>query len=160
VDYWTTEVARSRERLQKTQLRSPIDGIVATSHIEDSVGHDLKPGDTFAEVVDTSEATVDVAIDEHDVALLRTGESASVKLEGFPARTFRGELTVVSPKGQLEGDEHVFYARVRIPNHEGLIRTGMQGRGKIFTAWKPAGEVFFRRLAMWLWSKTWSWFGW
>jgi RND family efflux transporter MFP subunit len=160
VDYWTSEVARSRQRLQKTLLRSPIDGVVATPHIEDSIGHDLKPGDTFAEVVDTSEATVDVAIDEHDVALLRAGENASVKLEGFPTRTFRGELTLVSPKGQLQGDEHVFYARVRIPNREGLIRTGMQGRGKIFTAWKPAGEVFFRRLAMWLWSKTWSWFGW
>jgi RND family efflux transporter MFP subunit len=159
-DYWTSEVARAHERLEKTLLRSPIDGLVATAHVEDSVGRDLKPGDTFAEVVDTSRASVDVAIDEHDVSLLRPGEEASVKLEGFPTRTFRGELTVVSPKGQSQGDERVFFARVSIPNSEGLLRTGMQGRGKIFTAWRPAGEVFFRRLGMWLWSKIWSWFGW
>jgi len=159
-DYWNSEVARAGERLEKTQLRSPIDGVVATAHIEDSVGRDLKPGDTFAEIVDASRASVDVAIDEHDVSLLRPGEEAAVKLEGFPTRTFRGELTVVSPKGQLQGDEHVFFARVSIPNSDGLIRTGMQGRSKIFTAWRPAGEVFFRRPAMWLWSKIWSWFGW
>ena len=159
-DYWASEVARARERLEKTLLRSPIDGLVATPHIEDSVGQDLKPGDTFAEVVDTSRASVDVAIDEHDVSLLRPGEEASVKLDGFPTRTFRGELTVVSPKGQLQGDDHVFFARVSVPNNEGAIRTGMQGRGKIFTAWRPAGEVFFRRLGMWAWSKLWSWFGW
>lgn len=159
-DYWAAEVARASERLEKTQLRSPIDGVVATPHMEDSVGRDLKPGDTFAEIVDASQASVDVAIDEHDVSLVRPGEEAAVKLEGFPTRTFRGQLTVVSPKGQLQGDEHIFFARVSIPNSEGLIRSGMQGRSKIFTAWRPAGVVFFRRPAMWLWSKIWSWFGW
>jgi RND family efflux transporter MFP subunit len=159
-DYWASEVARAGERLEKTLLRSPIDGVIATPHLEDSVGQDLKPGDTFAEVVDTSRASVDVAIDEHDVSLLRAGEEASVKLDGFPTHTFRGQLTVVSPRGQAQGDDRVFFARVSVPNSEGLIRTGMQGRSKIFTAWRPAGEVFFRRLGMWLWSKIWSWFGW
>jgi RND family efflux transporter MFP subunit len=159
-DYWASEVTRARQRLEKTLLRSPIDGVIATPHVEDSVGQDLKPGDTFAEVVDASRASVDVAIDEHDVSLLRPGERASVKLDGFPTHTFRGELTVVSPKGQMQGDDRVFFARVSVPNDEGLIRTGMQGRGKIFTAWRPAGEVFFRRMGMWLWSKMWSWVGW
>jgi RND family efflux transporter MFP subunit len=159
-DYWIAEVARARARLQQTLLRSPIDGLVATPHVEDSVGRDLNPGDTFAEVIDTSRASVDVAIDERDVTLLRPGEKAAVKLDGFPTRTFRGELTVVGPKGELQGDDRVFFARVSIPNREGLVRTGMQGRGKILTAWKPAGEVFFRRPALWLWSKLWSWFGW
>lgn len=159
-DYWASEVSRARERLEKTLLRSPIDGLVATPHVEDMVGQDLKPGDTFAEVVDTSRASVDVAIDEHDVSLLQPGEKASVKLDGFPTRTFRGELTVVSPRGQAQGDDRVFFARVNVANPEGLIRTGMQGRGKIFTAWRPAGEVFFRRFGMWVWAKIWSWFGW
>ena len=159
-DYWNTEVARAQQRLQKTLLRSPIDGVVATPHIEDWVGRDLKPGDAFAEVVDTSRAIVDVAVDQQDVSLLRPGGKASVKLEGFPTRTFRGEVTVVSPKSQLQGEENVFFARVSVPNDGGLIRAGMQGRSKIFAAWKPAGEVFFRRPGMWLWSKIWSWFGW
>ena len=159
-DYWNTEVARAQQRLQKTLLRSPIDGVVATPHVEDWVGRDLKPGDAFAEVLDTSRAIVDVAVDQQDVSLLRPGGKASVKLEGFPTRTFRGEVTVVSPKSQLQGEENVFFARVSVPNAGGLIRAGMQGRSKIFAAWKPAGEVFFRRPGMWLWSKIWSWFGW
>ena len=159
-DYWTAEVVRVRERLQNTLLRSPIDGLVATPHIEDAVGRNLKPGDTFAEVVDTSRASVDVAIDEHDVSLLRAGEKASIKLEGFPTRTFHGELTVVSPKAQVQGDDHVFFARASISNPDGLIRSGMQGRAKIFTAWRSAGVVLLRRPGMWLWSKIWSWFGW
>lgn len=159
-EYWASELSRARARLEKTQLRSPIDGLVATPHIEDTVGRSLNPGDTFAEVVDTSRADVDVAVEEEDVSLLRPGEMTSVKLETFPTRTFRGEVVIVSPKSQLQADERVFYARVRVPNPDGAIRDGMQGRAKIFTGWRPAGEVFFRRPAMWFWSKLWSWLGW
>jgi len=159
-DYWSSEVVRARERLDKTLLRSAIDGLVATPHIEDMVGRSLNPGDTFAEVVDTSVANVDVAIDERDVPLLQTGASGAVKLDGFPTRTFRGTVTVISPKGAVENDERVFYARLSVPNTDSAIRAGMQGRSKISTGWKPAGEVFFRRPGMWLWSKIWSWVGW
>ncbi|MGB0117730.1 MAG: GAF domain-containing protein [Terriglobales bacterium] len=159
-DYWTSEVALARERLEKTALRSAIDGLVATPHIEDMVGRSLSPGDAFAEVVDTSWANVDVSIDESDVSLLKAGDKASVKLEAFPSRTFRGEVFIVSPKSEVEGTERFFYARVRVPNGDGLIRAGMQGRSKVSTGWAPAGEVIFRRPAMWLWSKIWSWFGW
>jgi len=160
VDYWASEVSRDRERLDNTILRSPIDGVVATPHVEDMVGRSLNPGDTFAEVVDTSRADVDVAIDEVDVPLLRAGESARVKLDGFPTRTFRGEVRVVSPRAQVENGERVFYARVSAPNNDGVIRAGMQGRSKIVTGWRPAGEVLFRRPGMWLWSRIWSWVGW
>ena len=159
-DYWASEVTRAKERLAQTVLRSPLDGVVATPHMEDAVGRSLNPGDTFAEIVDTSSASVDVAIDQYDVALLRPGEEASVKLEGYPASTFRGVLEIVSPKGQLEGDQRMFYARVSVPNADGRIRAAMQGQSKIVTGWRPAGIVLFRHPAMWLWAKLWSWFGW
>ena len=159
-DYWASELARARERLDRTQLRSPINGVVATSHVEDLVGRKLMPGDTFAEVVDTSRAVVDVAIDEDDVLLLHPGEKASVKLDGFPTRTFHGAVTVVSPRSQVQGSDRVFFARVAVPNPDGAIRDGMQGRAKVVTGWSPAGKVLFRRPAIWIWSKLWSWFGW
>ena len=94
-DYWASELARARERLDRTQLRSPINGVVVTPHVEDMLGRKLLSGDTFAEVVDTSRAIVDVAIDADDVLLLHPGEKSSIKLEGFPTRTFHGVVTVV-----------------------------------------------------------------
>jgi RND family efflux transporter MFP subunit len=159
-DYWASELARARERLDRTQLRSPINGVVTTPHVEDFVGRKLLPGDTFGEVVDTSRAIVDVAIDADDVLLLHPGEKASIKLEGFPTRTFHGEVTVVSPRSQVQGADRFFFARVLVPNPDGAIRDGMQGRGKVLTGWSPAGKVIFRRPAIWIWSKLWSWFGW
>jgi RND family efflux transporter MFP subunit len=158
-DYWKSEVERSQELLDRTQLRSPIDGVVTTPHVENMVGRRLQFGDTFAEVVDTSRAIVDVAIDDTDASLLRVGEPASVKLHSFPTRVFRGAVMVVSPKGTLQGDERVFFARVAVVNQDGMIRAGMEGRSKVRVGWYPAGYALFRRPWLWLYSKLWTWFG-
>jgi RND family efflux transporter MFP subunit len=159
-DYWKGEVERAKSLLEKTQLRAPIDGVVATPHVENLVGRRLQYGDTFAEVMDTSRAVVDVAVDDTDAGLLRAGLPAVIKLNSYAMRTFRGNVTVVSPKGEMEHDNRVFFARVLLPNADGVIRSGMEGRGKVRVAWYPAGYVIFRRPVVWMYSKIWSWFGW
>jgi GAF domain-containing protein len=158
-DFWKSEVARDEELLDKRRLRSPIDGLVATPHLEDLVGRRLQHGDSFAEVVDTSRAIVDVAVEDSDSGLLRAQEHASVKLNSFPTRIFRGDVTVVSPKGILQGDSRVFFARVALSNSDGAIRAGMEGRGKVRVGWYPAGYVLFRKPLLWIYSRVWSWLG-
>jgi multidrug efflux pump subunit AcrA (membrane-fusion protein) len=159
-DYWKAEVERARELLGKAQLRTPIDGVVSTPHVENFAGRRLQYGDSFAEVVDASSAVVDVAIDDTDITLLRSGLKAVVKLNSYAMRTFHGDVIVVSPKGQLQGESRVFFARVLVLNPDGLIRTGMEGRGKVAVGWHPAGYVLFRRPVIWVYSRLWTWFGW
>lgn len=159
-DYWTAEVARAQQRLDRTHVRSPIDGVVATPHIEALVGRKLKFGDPFADVVDNSQVLVDVSVDQTDIALVAVGQKARIKLDGFPARTFQGTVVVVSPLAGLDGDAGTFAARVAVPNSDSVLRAGMQGHGKVSTGWRPAGQVFFRQPFNWIWSKLWDWFGW
>ena len=159
-DYWRTEVDRARERLEKTHLRSPIAGVVTTPQVENFVGRHLSFGDSFAEVLDSSRATVDVAVDEQDALLLAAGQRAAVKLDGLPTRTLKGDVTVVSPKAEVQGDHRVLFARVSVPTLEGAVRAGMQGRGKVSVGWRPSGYVLLRRTGMWFYAKLWSWVGW
>jgi len=159
-DYWKAEVTRAQERLDHTKLRSPIDGVVSTPHVETFAGRKLEEGDNFAEVVDTSKARVDVGVDEGDIPLVRAGAYAAVKLESFPLRKFRGDVVRVSPVSSVSGDRRLFFARVEIPNSNGLLRPGMQGTGKVTIGWRPMGYVFLRAPAMWAWTRLWSWFGW
>jgi RND family efflux transporter MFP subunit len=159
-EYWTAETSRARDRLEHTKLRSPIEGVVATPHIETLGGTKLEAGDAFAKVINTSHATVDVAVDETDVPLLQAGQKAAVKLDSFPTRRFIGQVQIVSPMSKAQEDKRVFFARVDIPNQEGLIRPGMSGLSKLSVGWKPTGYVMFRGFGMWLWAKLWAWFGW
>jgi multidrug efflux pump subunit AcrA (membrane-fusion protein) len=159
-DFWKAEVDRARQLLDKAQLRSPIDGTIATPHVENFAGRKLTQGDTFAEVVDISRAIVDVAIDDVDAGLLKNGQRASVKLNSYPTRTFHGDVAIVSPKAELLHETPVFFARVGLPNADGAIRAGMEGRGKVRVGWYPSAYVFFRRPFLWFYSKIWNWVGW
>jgi RND family efflux transporter MFP subunit len=159
-DYWNAELARDRELMSRGMIRAPFDGIVTTPNVDDSVGRHLAHGDILTDMVETSHVTVDIGVPESDVSLVRKGERASIKLESFPVHTFHGVVTVISPLAEVESDHRVFLARVDVPNEDGLLRPGMQGSGKISIGWHPAGYVLFRGVAMWIWTKLWSWFGW
>jgi len=159
-DYWKGEVDRAKTLLDKTQLRAPIDGVISTPHMDNLVGRRLQFGDTFAEVMDTSQAIVDVAVDDSDAGMLRAGQPAVVKLNSYATRTFHGTVQVVSPRAEAETNARVFFARVLLPNQDGAVRSGMEGLGKVRVATYPAGYVLFRRPVIWIYSKLWSWFGW
>jgi RND family efflux transporter MFP subunit len=159
-DYWKAEVDRAKQFLEKAQLRSPIDGVVATPHVEDFGGRKLMQGDSFAEVVDTSQAIVDVAVDDADAGLVKEGQKAVLKLNSYPTRTFRGDVVTVSPRAEMTRETPVFYSRVAVANADGALRAGMEGRGKVRVGWYPAGYVLFRRPFLWAYAKLWYWLGW
>jgi RND family efflux transporter MFP subunit len=158
-EYWQSEVQRAQERLDHSLLRSPIDGVVATPHLESMVGRKLLAGQSFAQVLDSVRTSIDVSVDQKDLPLVAAGQETSVKLEGYPTHKFHGQVSVVSPTSGMENDKRVFFARVDVPNESGLIRSGMEGQAKVFTGWRPAGYVIFRDIGTWAWSKVWNWFG-
>jgi RND family efflux transporter MFP subunit len=159
-NYWKTEVERAKELLSRTQLRAPIDGIVSTPHIENSAGRRLQLGDSFAEILDSSQTVVDVAVDDVDAGLLRSGLNSVLKLNSYPTKTFHGKVAVISPKAEIDHEQRVFFARIALDNPNGALRSGMEGLGKITVGWYPAGYVFFRRPVLWAYSHFWAWFGW
>lgn len=159
-NYLRGELERATEELDRMTLRSRIAGVVATPHVEDVAGKKLSLGDPIMELVSTREVEVDVAVPERDVALVRAGDAARIKLESFPTRTLGGRVSLVSPAGEVVGDGRAFYARIAVPNPGGVVRPGMEGYGKIRTGLRPVGYVLFRDPVLWAWDKMWGWFGW
>ena len=107
-----------------------------------------------------SSAVVNVAIDEADVPLVRPGQTVSIKFNSFPARTWHGQVAIVSPEAQASDGQRFFYVRIPLDNQSALLRAGMEGRAKIFDGFHSAGDVLLRRPALWLWETLWNWIGW
>lgn len=160
VEYLKSEVDRAQARIESAELRSPIDGVVMTPLLENAAGEHLNAGDTFAQVLDLSSAVVDLAVPQSNAELAAPGQSAAIKLDSYPQRTWHGRVTLLSPQAVTDGTSRVFIARVSLTNQDAILRAGMTGRGKIFIGYRPAGYVLLRRPALWLWQTAWDWFGW
>jgi transcriptional regulator with GAF, ATPase, and Fis domain len=160
VEYLRSEAARARSRLDSAQLRSPITGIVVTPALQNAAGEHLDAGAPFAQVLDLSSAVVDIAVSQGDVALVHPGQSAAIKLDSYPQRSWHDTVAVVSSEAQPGDGDRTFDVRIPLPNTDATLRAGMTGSGKIFIGFRPAGYVLLRRPALWIWQTLWNWIGW
>ena len=111
-------------------------------------------------MLNLASARINIAVDQADANLVKAGQTAAIKLSSFPAQTLHGQVFGISPEAQPNADGRFFYAHVLLPNGSAQLRTGMDGRAKIFAGYRPAGYVLLRGPALWLWEKLWDWIGW
>lgn len=105
------EVALARARLQearamleKTVVRSPIDGVVLRRHAKAGESVSTQFDSPIVTLADRSAVRVRMDVDETDVARLHVGQAAYVTADAFGTRRFPGKVVRV---GQILGKKNV-----------------------------------------------------
>jgi HlyD family secretion protein len=90
-------VSESRDQLRKTTIVAPMSGRVTRLNIEEGetavVGTMNNPGSLLLTIADLSVMQAKVEVDETDVPGLTLGDSAVIKVDAFPGRSFPGHVT-------------------------------------------------------------------
>lgn len=94
----------ARALLEKTIVRSPIDGIVLRRHARAGESVSTQFDSPIVTVADRSSVRVRMDVDETDVARIRVGQPAYVTADAFGTRRFPGTVLRV---GQLLGKKNV-----------------------------------------------------
>lgn len=157
LDQAQREIALYQERVERTQIRAPISGVIVTPRLEEKRGRYLRRGEALCQTADINPVVIEVAVLEDDIALICPGQEVWLKANAFPARKFTGRVARISPRALIEQDTRVFIVRAEIENPEHTLRTGMVGRAKILTGARSLGYVLLRDPARWLQKKLWSW---
>ncbi len=90
-------LAQSRDNLRKTTIVAPMSGRVVRLNIHEGetaiIGTMNNPGSLLLTVADPSAMEAKVKVDETDVPGITIGDSANLKIDAFPGRTFTGRVT-------------------------------------------------------------------
>jgi ABC exporter DevB family membrane fusion protein len=99
------QLAEARAMLEKTYVRSPIDGVVLRKKAKsgESISTD-NPEQWVATVGDDRALRVRIDVDEADVARVRIGQQAFVKAEAYGDKQFTGRVVRI---GQLLGRKNI-----------------------------------------------------
>ena len=93
------EIARARDNLSYTTITSPIDGIVTRMNAKPGemvvTGTMNNAGTVIMEVSDLSEMQVDAQIDESNIAAVKEGQKAKIRISAYPDRLFDGTVKLV-----------------------------------------------------------------
>jgi hypothetical protein len=134
-----------RFRLQNLEIKTEIDGIVLQGDLEDARGAPVKRGDVLAEISPLEQLKLEVDVRESDVNYVKTGQSATVVLDGSPFNTLHGTIDSIHPMSEIRNESNVFVAEMNLHNTNRQLRPGMQGRAKVDEGFRSAGWILFHR---------------
>jgi len=146
------EVARSsaailsaQDNLRKTVFTAPIAGTVTQLNVERGeivmVGTMNNPGTVILSIADLRRMKVEADVDETDVAAIRVGQTATVKVDALPDTTLTGAVVEIanSPKVTELGTQEQqtnFVVDVMIDHPPSTLRPGMTADVEIKTGTK------------------------
>jgi len=128
----------SRIRLDYTSLLAPKTGVVTVRQAE--LGEVLQPGTPVVTIADIDHLWLRGYVSETDLGRVRWGQSAAVRTDTFPGKTYKGRVSFISsvaeftPKSIETHKERVTLVyRIKIdldnPNHE--LKPGMPADAEI-----------------------------
>lgn len=133
-------LAQSRDNLDRTEIRSPIDGIVIQLDVKpgESViaGTTNIPGSTIAIIADTSSMLAKLQVDEADIARVSVDQVADIYAAAFPDTPLGGVVEKIATTARrADGQQNLsFEVEVRLLEADRLdVRSGMSARAEIFT---------------------------
>ncbi len=129
------QLQQARVDLERTMIRSPVDGIVIKRSVEvgQTVAASLQAPELFVIARNLSDMQVEASIDEADISRVRDGQKVSFTIDAFPGRSFDGEVRQVR-KAAVSAQNVVSYTVVvGFANPDSLMLPGMTANVRIIT---------------------------
>lgn len=156
VDAAWLELANLELEHRQTVIRAHVDGIVTVGEVK--VGDHLEPGKPVLAIAQQLGLRIDLAVPSKDVAHLRVGMPARVKLDAFDHQqygTVEGTVEFISPDSVVPDGQQTPYYQVKIvlPNGQvgrgdlrGQVKIGMTGQGEIVTGRQSVLSLLVKRI--------------
>ena len=132
VDIAAQSVKTVELSLSKLTIKSPADGQVLYRHVE--LGQVVNPGTTLVTILDPNDLWIKIYIPEAKLNQVKVGGTASIVVDSYPGKTFKGQIQYVSnqaeftPKNVQTKEERtttVYAVKICITEGNDQLKAGM-----------------------------------
>ena len=129
----TAATQTTRVNLQRTVIRSPVDGVVLTRKIEpgQTVAASLQAPELFTIAEDLAKMKIELAVDESDIGQVKVGQSVSFSADAFPDRKFSGVVEQVRLAATTSNNVVTYPVVVTVDNSDGTLLPGLTVNAEI-----------------------------
>jgi len=114
-------IAQQQAIIAKKQLRAPFAG--RTGIVTITPGSYLNSGTVIVTLQELDPVYVDFFVPQKDLAQAQVGRNATLTLDAFPGKSFRGTVNAVNPK--VDTDTRNVLVEARVPNPDRVLSPGM-----------------------------------
>jgi HlyD family secretion protein len=123
----------SRLDIDKSVIRSPVDGVVLERAVEpgQTVAASLQTPTLFKIAGDLSKMEIVLAIDEADIGQVKVGQQARFTVDAFPERKFAGRVTQLRLAATNTANVITYPVVVEVDNPDQVLLPGMTANAEI-----------------------------
>ena len=133
-----TNLDLAQQRLDDARVVAPVMGTiiekpVALGQVIQSGTSAVGGGTTIVKMADLTKVRARAMVNETDIGRVTPGQEATVVVDAFPDRTFRGTIEKIEPQAVVQQNVTMFPVLVSLENREGLLLPGMNGEVSIIS---------------------------
>ncbi|WP_411832759.1 efflux RND transporter periplasmic adaptor subunit [Pseudoxanthomonas mexicana] len=129
----TAATQTTRVNLDRTVIRSPVDGVVLTRTIEpgQTVAASLQAPELFKLAEDLAKMKIELAVDEADIGQVEVGQNVTFTVDAFPDRQFRGKVEQVRLAATTTSNVVTYPVVVSVDNSDQTLLPGLTVNAEI-----------------------------
>lgn len=124
---------RARLDLERSTIKSPIDGVVILRSVElgQTVAASLQAPTLFTIARDLSDMRVNASVSEADIGAVRSAQRALFSVDAYPGRAFEGRVLEIRKAARMVQNVVTYTVMISAPNPAGLLLPGMTAEVRI-----------------------------
>jgi len=133
-----SQLAQARVDLERTAIRSPVDGVVVKRSVDtgQTVAASLQAPELFIIARNLTDMQVETSIDEADVGRIAVEQKATFTVDAFPGRSFSGQVTQIRKAATVVSNVVTYTVIVSAANPDLTLLPGMTANVRVVTAQK------------------------
>jgi len=135
LDQSKAALSLARQKLGKTKVFSPLAGVVRLKRV--SKGEFVKNGGPLFTIIQSNPLKLRFTLSEKDVGKVKPSQEVSLRVDAFPDREFKGNVTTIYPS--LEEKTRTLMIEALIPNPQESLKAGLFAKVILYTG--PARET-------------------
>jgi HlyD family secretion protein len=122
----------AEQRVEEARVTAPVTGTiiekpVSLGQVIASATNSASGGTILLRMADLTRVRVRALFNETDIGAVVPGQPASVTVDAYPERPFRGTVEKIEPSAVVQSSVTMFPVLVTLDNREGLLKPGMNG---------------------------------
>ena len=121
-----------RKNIEDCRVYAPVSGFVSKKYVEE--GEIVSPQSSLMKISDLETVDLVIYLTEIEMAKVKLGQNADIKIDAFKNKTYNGRIIYISPEAEFtpkniqtqdERTKLVFAVKIRIPNPDFNLKPGM-----------------------------------
>lgn len=157
LDQAEAQLALTEEKLVRTQLIAPFDGVVVSGDLSQLLGAPVEKGKVLFELAPLDSYRVILKVDERDIAYVAAGQRGELALTGITGAMLPFTTKTVTSVSTPQEGRNFFRVEAQLEDASARLRPGMEGVGKVAVGERRLVWIWTRNFVDWLRIGLWTW---